>query len=137
MKYLWPLILLLYVTGSCTLKSEEDKPKSEVDLLIEKTIVLHDTLMLKMGELRNKKKVLEPIIEQGTDSLTIYKAVVQVAKLDAADKAMWDWMHNFDVAYKNKNDSITLNYFKAKLESIRKVEVLFDSAIYQSNLQSN
>ncbi len=125
-------ISILFLTVSCSNISSNEQILKEIDFNKSEAIELHDELMAKMGELKSLKKQLNILVADSIENKN-GEIELSVVKIEQADKSMWDWMHDFDIAYTNDNDSITLNYFEAKLESIRKVENLFDSAIYQSN----
>lgn len=124
------IIFILLLTASCT-HSNNDKVLGEIELTKSNAIELHDSLMADMGKLNLIKKRLKSRLEN-SDSV-IEKIENAILKVDKADKAMWDWMHNFDVAYSHQDDSITLHYYRAKLSDIKEVKEKFDSAFYKSN----
>jgi len=85
--------------------------------------------MLEMVELKNLIKTLGVIVEdsvQGEKTQII--ASVAIEHLQMSDKAMWDWMHQFDIAFQDEKDSLTLDYFLQQYKLIKEVQVLFDES---------
>lgn len=116
---------------SCVTNSNTSDYTSEIKNTKAKTIETHDLLMENMGRLRSlKKQILTK------DSLNL-NSIELLAKIDSADKSMWDWMHQFKVNYEAENDSLTLSYFEDKFNKINEVQLLFDSAIIRSERYIN
>ena len=124
--------LLLFLTVSCSYKSGKGAILERSEFKKTEAIKVHDELMAQMGELRSLEKKLLVVL-LNNDSLDRNDSIeIAIKRVEAADKSMWDWMHDFDVAYVADTDSLTFIYFDSKLESIQHVKMLFDSAIYKS-----
>ncbi len=131
------IILILSLTVSCTNNTENSTLKSEIDLSRTQAVKIHDELMEKMGELNSLKKELEVMAADSGYIDRNAEIELFIHSIIVADKSMWDWMHNFNVAYADENDSVTLIYFEEKKKSIEHVKVLFDSAISSANVARN
>ena len=123
-------ILLFSLTVSCSNTSSDDRVLNKIEIAKSEAVDIHDELMLQMGDLKSLKKELSQLLVISKGSTE--KVEVSIVKISDADKAMWDWMHNFNIAYQGKNDSLTLVYFESKLKGIQEVSLLFDSAINKS-----
>ncbi len=123
------LLIALLLTVSCTNTSDNIKTNENIESQKQLILNIHDDLMLDMGELKNLTKALDVIVEdsvQGAKTQII--ASVAIEHLQMADKAMWDWMHQFDIAFQGDKDSLTLNYFLHQYKLIKEVQVLFDES---------
>ena len=126
-------LFLLFVTFSCNNNSKECKDIScEIERTKKETIDMHDVVMARMGEIRSLKSTLEKADSIATDEEHL-KIVELINQINSADKEMWDWMHSFNASYKGETDSLTLIYFKGKLEGIRSVREAMDTAIKNGN----
>ncbi|VAW28906.1 hypothetical protein MNBD_BACTEROID06-1341, partial [hydrothermal vent metagenome] len=87
-------------------------------------------LMLELKDVSKLLKSLDIAIKDSTlDQKTIETYELAIDELVNADKKMWDWMHNFDIAYQADRDSTTLVYFKNQFIKIDSVRLLFESSI--------
>ena len=121
------VVILLGLTTSCI---KNDKNEKEISALKIEILAMHDSLMLELPVI---KKVSSRLNENIVDSIrevsankVFNEAIVQ---LDSADKAMWDWMHHFDISYQNKSDSLELSYYKTQYKDLGRVQASIDSAI--------
>lgn len=79
-----------------------EREQKQQDELAKEVIGIHDEVMPKMGDLvklrkRLKEKVNVWTAETGKDhTADIATAQKQIADLDAADKGMMDWMHEYN-----------------------------------------
>ncbi len=121
---------VLSITFSCTPNTEQDNWGEEIEIEKMKVLNLHDTLMLEMKDVSNLLKLLETAtLDSGLDQQSKEPYDLAIVKLRNADKDMWDWMHNFDVAFQDEEDSITLVYFENQFMKIDSVRVLFESSL--------
>jgi len=116
------IALLLLVNVACSYNSKPNEFLVGIENTKNESIEIHDILMAQMGDLHSLKKDIIAIdsLHKNNDSL--------VAEIELADKAMWDWMHQFKMNYEGANDSLTFVYFENKLSSINQVKIKFDSA---------
>ena len=126
------VIFILTVVCSTVLFSCGNSEKKKIENLKKEVMAVHDSIMPQMGtiiELKSKlKEKLEDtsvVSEKTRDSL---KAAVK--RLEKADKAMKDWMHNYNPP---KLDSMELknaeNYLKEQKDEIIEVRKKFKSSI--------
>ncbi|MCF6359222.1 MAG: hypothetical protein L3J29_00485 [Cyclobacteriaceae bacterium] len=121
---------LLFITFSCTPGNKPSNWHEKIEFEKKKVLNLHDTLMLELKHVSNLLKSLKVAVNDSTlDRKTINSYELTISELANADKKMWDWMHNFNLAYKHTQDSITLIYFKNQYKEIDSVRALFDSSI--------
>ena len=125
------ITMLLIIIVACTNNTNTSNITTEIIKTKNQTIEKHDLLMARMRELRSlKKEVLKKdSLSESTNNI--------IAELDLADKAMWDWMHEFKVNYEAENDTLKLIYFQDNLTKINNVKLLFDSAIVHSKQYLN
>lgn len=123
------MLLILSLTVSCGYQSQSKLLEKELHAKKEKNINLHDELMEKMSVLNSTKKLLQALREDSTFEGNQDDFIIAINALVESDKSMWDWMHNFDIAYKNENDSISLIYFEDKYKILQKIDTAFDASI--------
>ena len=131
------IALLLIITVSCNNISTNETVLEQIELYKSDAIVVHDELMIQLGQLKLLKNKLQ---KMDNDSIFLDQhenIEFAIGTIDEADKSMWDWMHNFDVTYANEEDSVVLMYYESKLRSIEQVKLLFDSAISKGNKMIN
>lgn len=127
------IILTLILTVSCTNNSENRRLIKEIELSREQAVHIHDDVMERMGALNSLKKSLELELTNSLSMNNTDEIVDVITLLAEADKSMWDWMHNFNVAYANQNDSVTLEYYNRKLKEIGYVKSLFDTSMTRAD----
>ena len=88
------LILLILITGLAACKNSEQK--TTVPTQMEEVVAVHDSLMPKMSKLSNLISELETKIDTTDTSLRYKKAQND---LEAAHKAMMDWMKDFGAKF--------------------------------------
>ncbi len=123
------VLSLLNITIACSLNSKKNSYNIDIEKVKSQTIELHDKLMLDMGKLLKVKKTLEVMAKDSSDAAQLSNTLNAINQLYSADKAMWDWMHNFDIAYRVEQDSVTLLYFDSQLRMIQEVDSLFETSI--------
>lgn len=92
-----PVVICLIFSLLASLLSCQ-KEKTELDLLYDEVMTIHDDVMPKMRnirkEIKNGEKVLESLSPTDTNSTQELNLILK--NLKKAEKGMWDWMHNFD-----------------------------------------
>lgn len=109
---------------ACSLPKKDTKVESKKKEVME----IHDIAMDKMGEMMSIKKKLKS--HQTEDSLQQIKINSAIKDLEAADKLMWDWMHNYhhEIVDTSKTDE-ALKYLDNQYKSVKIVEEKINSSI--------
>ena len=95
--------------------------RSDVQILHDEVMEIHDAVMPKMSDINHMQKELKKMIEK-LDSTKIEQAESLLADLNHADKIMWDWMHEFKVPDVSHSKSVQIQYYaeeKVKIEVVR------------------
>jgi transcription-repair coupling factor (superfamily II helicase) len=97
MKGIIPVLLCLFLIGSCAQENKSTKNPSEqtIKKLEKEVMALHDEVMPFMNKMHKLEKSLRRQARSNPDSASIYKTAAN--DLHIADSLMWDWMY----AYKN------------------------------------
>ncbi len=118
----WMLVL-----ASCGGNKAEEQKKQQEGLAKE-VIAVHDEVMPKMGELMSLKKKVKAKADawaaapaEGTDAKTA-EAEEIVASLEAADKGMMDWMHEYNGGQGLYDHEAIMEYLRGEMEKISKVK---------------
>ena len=127
MKTLFQLSLMLipFLIISCELKDKEiEKLKSE-------TIAIHDEVMPKMDNIMKLKTSLKTELDSlsNEDSTNVQGLIIS---LENADKAMMNWMRNYDPQMKDMSDDEKIEYLKNQKSSIQEVSELMKSSISEA-----
>ncbi len=127
MKTLFKLSLMLipFLIISCELKDKEiEKLKSE-------TIAIHDEVMPKMDNIMKLKTSLKTELDSlsNEDSTNVQGLIIS---LENADKAMMNWMRNYDPQMKDMSDDEKIEYLKNQKSSIQEVSELMKSSISEA-----
>jgi len=114
---------LLFFTGVFFLFAGCERKTSSLDALYKEVMVVHDEVMPWMSDImRYKKQIREKVDSTADGEATELKALMN--QLDAADKAMMDWMRNFSRNdYKVMSEEEASAYLqdqKQKIEEVRK-----------------
>ncbi len=123
------LLLLVAACGKPTNQVNEEGSESQEEgnpnqALYDKVMDLHDEVMPKMEDIY---KIQSQIKEKIADSPNMVKerkeALEQMAlQLDAANKAMMDWMHQFQPLPDSADQEEARAYLEAQMEKIKKVK---------------
>ncbi len=129
------LFSLLLLTISCTNTSRNSQTDEQIESQKQLILNIHDDLMPDMSEFKKLTKALniiegDSILEENVRN----SSSEAILNLQLADKAMWDWMHQFNIAFKDNNDSLTLTYYKHQYELIKEVEVLFEESRVEAEM---
>ncbi|MNK28440.1 hypothetical protein D3C87_468140 [compost metagenome] len=104
------------------------KTEPNAEAVRKEVLNIHDKLMID-GEkvVKNKMKLdtvlLSDQLKKSSDSATSKQQVRDIiARLNAADEKMMDWMHFFKDDFKGKTEQEDLDYYKSQMIKIREVE---------------
>lgn len=113
--------VLAILFSSCKTEPNAEAVRKEV-------LNIHDKLMID-GEkvVKNKMKLdtllLSGQLKKSPDSAAAKQQVSDViARLNAAEEKMMDWMHFFKDDFKGKTEQEDLDYYKSQMIKIRDVE---------------
>lgn len=118
-------MLIPFLIISCELKDKEiEKLKSE-------TIAIHDEVMPKMDNIMKLKTSLKTELDSlsNEDSTNVQGLIIS---LENADKAMMNWMRNYDPQMKDMSDDEKIEYLKNQKSSIQEVSELMKSSISEA-----
>jgi len=93
-------------------------------VLYNQVMDIHDEVMPKMETLYNKRKELTAHLKTDSASITAEERTaleVRIAKIESAEKAMEDWMHDFNPPDKDADKDKTKAYLEDQLEKVKKV----------------
>lgn len=97
-------------------------------------MAVHDEVMARMPQLDSLAGLLKERLNTPSDSLQAVEVQQALTALEAADQAMWDWMHGFNAtAIKAMPDSLALARLRLEQQRIDSVAGLFDSATSAAN----
>ncbi len=115
-------MLFTFLMISCESKDKEiEKLKSE-------TIAIHDEVMPKMDKIMNLKKSLRMELDSvSNDESTNIRGLI--ISLENADKAMMNWMRNYDPQMKDMSEDEKIEYLKNQKASIQEVSEQMKSSI--------
>ncbi|HHL51879.1 MAG TPA: hypothetical protein ENJ39_00755 [Flammeovirgaceae bacterium] len=100
----------------------------------DQVMAVHDEVMARMPQLDSLAGLLKERLNTPTDSLQAVEVQQALTALEAADQAMWDWMHGFDAnGIKALPDSLALARLRLERQRIDSVARLFDSATSAAN----
>ncbi|MGD1842109.1 MAG: hypothetical protein ACFB0B_14615 [Thermonemataceae bacterium] len=129
MRYFFLFIIVL-VFSAC----EEQNPKLAQQNALEKEVMaIHDSIMPRMGQLKALKKAFKDSLAISAADSTVdnpFETTLQsnLAALDEADKAMWDWMHNYQAPDSVQIDA-NLIYLEEQKKLILEVKEKMESSM--------
>lgn len=104
------ILLLLLGIGMITscIESQESTATedAEVEVLYEEVMYIHDDVMPKMGAINQYQEEIKVLLadeEILKDDEKHTQLKTMLTDLNDAEKAMWDWMHNFSDLYGQAN----------------------------------
>ncbi|WP_017259233.1 hypothetical protein [Pedobacter arcticus] len=136
-----PTILgLLCLTFAFTACNNHKKQQEDLQ---QSVIAVHDSVMMDMGALMEKKIAANKMLTQ-LDSLKSKKTSLDTAKvrtdltqvikeLASADDAMMTWMHNFNPDYTGKSHEEVMDYLNDQKLKINAVDSAIKSIIFKSD----
>lgn len=108
-----------------------DTKKQEKDLLQE-VIKIHDEAMAK-SEQAIKDKMLLDSVAKSINATEQPKIKEVTSNLSTADKAMEDWMHQFDADNTGKSHEEIMQYLADQKKKVDQVNNQLSKAVSQSN----
>jgi uncharacterized Zn finger protein (UPF0148 family) len=125
-----PLFLYVLLAGTLFCSSCQNNPISQQSTELEASEVLynevmeiHDDVMPKMSRIAQLQEELKEKLKANSESESnLENAKMLLSKLNEAEQAMWDWMHEFSDSYGQKlTEQEKMEYLEA--EKIRITEV--------------
>jgi hypothetical protein len=116
MKILSKVSLILFAVIALSCESKE----KEVEKLKTETIAIHDEVMPKMDDIMKLKKSLK--IKQDSANENEQGNIQNlIIALEESDKAMMNWMRNYDPRMEDMSDAEKIEYLKNQKSSISEV----------------
>jgi len=119
---------ITFVIGVLAILFSSCKTQPNAEAVRKEVLNIHDKLMID-GEkvVKNKMKLdtllLSDHLKKSPDSAASKQQVNDIiARLNAADEKMMDWMHFFKDDFKGKTEQEDLDYYKSQMIKIREVE---------------
>jgi hypothetical protein len=119
---------ITFVIGAMIIFFAACKTEPNAAAVRKEVLNIHDKLMID-GEkvVKNKMKLdtllLSDQLKKSSDSTSSKQQVRDIiARLNAADEKMMDWMHFFKDDFKGKTEQEDLDYYKSQMIKIREVE---------------
>ena len=117
--------------------------KKQQENLQQSVIAIHDSVMMDMGALMEKKIAANKILTQ-LDSLKSKKTNLDTAKvrtdltqvikeLASADDGMMTWMNNFNPDYTGKSHEEVMDYLNGQKLKIKAVDSAIKSILFKSD----
>jgi len=100
-------------------------------LLDEEIMKIHDEVMPKTFTIRTRIQKLKEDLKSATTEQK-KKIEGQIARLDSADRAMYDWMHKYDPIPDSLGEEKAKQYLDAELVKIKQVKEKIESALKES-----
>jgi len=121
------LIFITVLMISCDSKEKE----KEIEKLKSETIAVHDEVMPKMDEIMKLKKSLRTELDSVSNDESInIKGLIM--SLENSDKAMMNWMRNYDPQMMDMSDEEKIEYLKKQKSAIQEVSAEMKSSISQA-----
>jgi hypothetical protein len=117
------LFLFALIALSC-----ESKEK-EVEKLKSETIAIHDEVMPKMDDIMKLKKSLKNEQDSASENNNIQGLIIA---LEESDKAMMNWMRNYDPRMEDMTDDEKIKYLKKQRASISEVSEKMNKSIAEA-----
>jgi len=125
------IVFGLAIIAGCTSQKSEEELK--IESLKKEVIAVHDEAMGRMGEIMRLKKELQTKAE--ADTTASIQQIIQ--NLEAADKAMMDWMHGFKFPLTSNADetsdttdvAVKIEYLQQEKEKMETIEQQMVKAI--------
>ncbi len=105
-----------------------ESKEQEVEKLKTETIAIHDEVMPKMDDIMKLKKELK----SKQDSTSNEEVQRLISALEESDKAMMNWMRNYDPRMEDMSDDEKLEYLKSQKSAIQKVKGKMNSSIAEA-----
>ncbi|GIV38371.1 MAG: hypothetical protein KatS3mg033_0171 [Thermonema sp.] len=123
------LAAAFFACGTNNEQQEAEKTQSRADVARQEVEQLHDSIMVRMGEIhRLHKQLLHSRDSLGVDSSRV---AVYARSLDEAEEAMMRWMREYRKP-EGASEEELLRFFEQEKEKIKSVGLQMEEAIEQS-----
>lgn len=121
-------LVLIALVGSLVMSCGNGKSASS---LYDQLMALHDATMSKMDDVFKLKQQLTDSLKNISDSTTVRakELIGRVEDLNAANKTMMDWMHQFKEKPDSMDETALSQYYSTELEKMKKIRDDMDQAI--------
>jgi hypothetical protein len=125
MRILSKVSLFLFVIIALSCESKE----KEVEKLKSETIAIHDEVMPKMDDIMRLKKSLKTNQDSTSEGDIIQDLIIA---LEESDKAMMNWMRNYEPRMEGMTDDEKITYLKKQKASISEVSKEMNKSITEA-----
>lgn len=125
------VINISFVLIAALLISCESKEK-EIEKLKLETMAVHDEVMPKMDDIMKLKKALKDKKDTAND-VNSDQIQEMIQALEESDKAMMNWMRNYDPRMEGMSDDEKIAYLKNQKSSIEKVSEQMKNSISEAD----
>ena len=129
------VLKLSFIVAVILLSSCESKEK-EVEKLKSESIAIHDEVMPKMDDIMKLKKALKSK-QDSTNNVNSDQIQEMILALEESDKAMMNWMRNYDPRMEGMSDEEKITYLKDQKSSIEEVSKQMKSSISKAESYLN
>ncbi|OAQ39692.1 hypothetical protein A5893_08900 [Pedobacter psychrophilus] len=133
------IILGITIIGFSSCKDQ----KAEQKKLQTEVMAVHDSLMMDMGKLTDKRMMLTKLssnldsLKKANNSLDTAQLKAEIADqklaLTNADDAMMKWMNGFNPDYTGKSSKEIAQYLESQKIKIDSVKTMFNKSLSNSN----
>jgi len=124
--------LIIAVTASVTIWSGCTDTKQQEKEALNEVIKVHDEAMAKSEEAMKNKILLDSLTKTAALKDTS-KATAVINNLSTADKAMEDWMHQFNADYTGKAHEEIMQYLADQKKKVVQVNNHLTAVVSQSD----
>lgn len=121
--YLLSILLLMACSTSTQKEERSSEAASDLSVLKEEVLAIHDEVMPKMGDLRRARKNLllqaDSLMESDPDRAAMLTTIAD--ELDAANGGMMVWMRGYEPDY-DSTETATWAYFESQKVSVQRVK---------------
>jgi hypothetical protein len=114
-----------------------DSTEKEIENLQAQTIEIHDEVMPKMDVIMSLKKSLKSEKDSLSSAAENEKIQDLIQSLEGADKAMMNWMRNYDPKMETLSDTEKIEYLKKQKASITEVSIQMKTSISEAEAYLN
>lgn len=129
------VLKLSFIVAVILLSSCESKEK-EVEKLKSETIAIHDEVMPKMDDIMKLKKALKSK-QDSANNVNSDQVQEMILALEESDKAMMNWMRNYDPRMEGMSDEEKITYLTDQKSSIEEVSKQMKSSISKAESYLN
>ena len=125
------LLIGLFACGASNEQHAEHSEQKKLDPKVAtkkaEVMEVHDVAMARMDEMRELKKQLTTLQEADTSNVQVAEAI---AALEEANKAMFDWMHNYSNQFVDTSAvENAIPYLENQLESAQQMAEKINTSI--------